>query len=78
MEIKLSKKHQKIIADYMENGEFSDARGVIEEALEIMLETEEGREKAWEKFKDKVREGEEAIVRGEHEEFTSMEELLNN
>lgn len=78
MEIKLSKKYLKIIADYIESGKFSDACDVVEEALEIMLETEKDREEVWEEFKAKVREGEKDVEHGNYQEFTTMEELLDN
>ncbi len=75
MNVSLTPSLEQFVRDRAESGDYNNASEVVREAIRLLKRTEERRALKMERLRAAIREGDEALARGEFTDLNSNQEL---
>ncbi len=75
MNVSLTPSLEQFVRDRAESGDYNNASEVVREAIRLLKRTEEQRALKMERLRATIREGDEALARGEFTDLNSDQEL---
>ncbi len=75
MNVSLTPSLEQFVRDRAESGDYNNASEVVREAIRLLKRTEERRALKMERLRAAIREGDEALARGEFTDLNSDQEL---
>ncbi len=75
MNFSLTPSLEQFVRDRAESGDYNNASEVVREAIRLLKRTEERRALKMERLRTAIREGDEALARGEFSDLNSDQEL---
>ena len=75
MNVSLTPSLEQFVRDRAESGDYNNASEVVRDAIRLLKRTEERRALKMERLRAAIREGDEALARGEFTDLNSNQEL---